>query len=91
MTWFKDNNGHITESKNKMHRLLYCPLCRKLISKGECQRLRQDKDGKLYEVKRYCYNKFSKIQRAERKTKREEKRQLGLSTVELSKIIKHIF
>jgi len=41
MTWFKDSNGHTLESKNKIHRLLYCPLCQKLISKADCQKLRQ--------------------------------------------------
>jgi hypothetical protein len=48
MNWFKDKNGHILESKNRIHRLLYCPLCQKLIFKVECQKLRQDKNGALY-------------------------------------------
>jgi hypothetical protein len=56
MTWFKDSNGHILESKNKIHRLLYCPLCQKLISKADCQKLRQSsKTRDLYPVKRYYY------------------------------------
>ena len=90
MTWFRDTNGHIIESKYKMHRLLYCPLCQKLISKVECLKLRQNKNGKLYEVKRYYYKKVSKIQRAKHKNQRQEKRQLMLSTIELSKIVKNM-
>jgi hypothetical protein len=45
MTWFQDDSHHILESKSNMHRLLYCPLCQKLISKTKCQKIRQDKDG----------------------------------------------
>jgi hypothetical protein len=90
MTWFKDNNGHILESKNMMHRLLYCPFCQKLIFKAECQKLRQDRYGNLYKVKRYHYDKLSKIERAEHKEEREVKRLQELSSFELSKIINHI-
>ncbi|HEY5630515.1 MAG TPA: hypothetical protein VIR31_00165 [Nitrososphaeraceae archaeon] len=89
MTWFEDSNRHIIESKNRMHRLLYCQLCQKLISKSECQKLRQDKEGNLYKVKRYHYDKLSKIARAERKEEREVKRLQELSDIELSKIVKH--
>ena len=91
MTWFQDNNSHIIESKNSMHRLLYCPLCQKLISKTQCQRLRQDKNGKLYEVKSYHYDRLSKIQRANRKQQKQAKRLQELSNNELSKIINHVF
>jgi len=42
MNWFKDSGGHIIESKNRTHRLLYCQLCQKLIFKSDCQKLRQD-------------------------------------------------
>ena len=72
-----------------MHRLLYCQLCQKLISKSECQRLRQDKEGNLYKVNRYHYDKLSKVARAERKEERQVKRLQELSGIELSKIIKH--
>jgi hypothetical protein len=89
MTWFEDTNRHIIESKNRMHRLLYCQLCQKLISKSECQKLRQDKEGNLYKVNRYHYDKLSKIARAERKEEREVKRLQELSGIELSKIVKH--
>ncbi len=61
MTWFKDSRGHTIESKNKIHRLLYCPLCKKLISKADCEKLRQSSRTKnLYPVKRYYY--YSKTQ-----------------------------
>ena len=39
-----------------MCRLLYCPLGRKLVSKTKCQKLRQDKDGNLYDVKVFMIN-----------------------------------
>jgi hypothetical protein len=91
MTWFQDTNYHILESKSNMHRLLYCPLCQKLISKTQCQKLRQDKRGNLYKVKTYYYDKLSKIERAKRKEQKENKRQQELSNVELSKITNHIF
>ena len=87
MTWFEDTNRHIIESKNRMHRLLYCQLCQKLISKSECQKLRQDKEGNLYKVNRYHYDKLSKVARAERKEEREVKRLRKLPSLELSKII----
>jgi hypothetical protein len=89
MTWFEDTNRHIIESKNRVHRLLYCQLCQKLISKSECQKLRQDKEGNLYKVNRYHYDKLSKVVRAERKEEREVKRLQELSDIELSKIVKH--
>lgn len=89
MTWFKDSNGHTLESKNKIHRLLYCPLCRKLISKADCQKLRQSsKTRNLYPVKRYYY--YSKMQLAERREEKEGKRFLALSNFELSKIVKRV-
>jgi hypothetical protein len=72
-----------------MHRLLYCQLCQKLISKSECQKLRQDKEGNLYKVNRYRYDKLSKVARGERKEEREAKRLQELSDIELSKIVKH--
>jgi hypothetical protein len=91
MTWFKDKCGHIMESRNKVHRLLYCSLCQKLVSKSQCQKLRQDKHGNLYEVKRYCYDKLSKIERAERREEKEVKRLQALPNVELSRIANRIF
>jgi hypothetical protein len=91
MTWFQDNNSHILESKSSMHRLLYCPLCQKLISKTQCQKLRQNKHGKLYKVKTYHYDKLSKIERAKRKQQAETNRMRELPNIELSKIVSHIF
>ena len=91
MTWFQDDNHHILESKNNMHRLLYCPLCQKLISKTDCQKLRQDKDGNLYKVKTYHYDKLSKLERTKRKEQKESKRQQEISNIELSKIVNHMF
>ena len=73
-----------------MHRLLYCQLCQKLISKSECQKLRQDKEGNLYKVNRYHYDKLSKVARAERKEEREVKRLHELQNVELIKIAKRV-
>ena len=91
MTWFQDSNYHILESKSNMHRLLYCPLCRKLVSKTECQKLRQDKHGNLYNVKTYHYDKLSKLERAKRKERKESKRQQEISNIELNKIVHRIF
>ena len=91
MTWFKDINMHIIESKNKSHRLIYCPLCQKLISKTQCQKLRQDKDGNLYKVNTYHYDKLSKLERAKRKEQNESKRRQELSNMELNKIVHHVF
>jgi hypothetical protein len=91
MTWFQDNNSYILESKSSMHRLLYCPLCQKLISKTQCQKLRQDKHGKLYKVKTYHYDKLSNIERAKRRQQKEIKRLQELPNIELSKIVNHIF
>jgi hypothetical protein len=79
------------ESKSSKHRLLYCPLCQKLISKTECQKLRQDKYGSLYKVKTYRYDKLSKVERAKRKEQKETKRLQKLPNIELSKIVNHIF
>ena len=91
MTWFQDNNHHILESKSNMHRLLYCPLCQKLISKIQCQKLTQDKHGNLYKVKTYHHDKLSKLERAKRKEQNESKRQQELSNIELNKIVHHVF
>jgi hypothetical protein len=89
MTWFKDINGHTLESKNKIHRLLYCPLCQKLISKADCQKLRQSsKTRNLYPVKRYYY--YSKTQLAERREQKEGRRLLAPLNFELSKIVKQV-
>ena len=82
MTWFQDNNYHILESKSNMHRLIYCPLCQKLVSKTQCQKLRQDK---------YHYDKLSKIERAKIKEQKEVNRMRELPNIELSKIASHIF
>ncbi len=91
MTWFKDNNGHILESKNKIHRLVYCPLCAKLLSKGDCKRLRQSiKNGNLYEVKSYRYSRLNKEERTRHREERDEKRVSELIGIELHKILKRI-
>jgi hypothetical protein len=90
MTWFKDNNAHILESKNKLHRLLYCPLCQKLLAKGECRRLRQDRYGRLYEVRRYNYDQAHRKQRFARRDHRKNERKKEASSLELSRIIRHI-
>lgn len=90
MTWFKDNNSHILESKNKLHRLLYCPLCQKLLAKGECQRLRQDRHGRLYEVRRYNYNRTHREQRLSRRYRRKDQKKKEASYLELSRIVKRI-
>jgi hypothetical protein len=91
MTWFQDTNYHILESKSNTHRLLYCSLCQKLISKTQCQKLRQGKHGKLYKVKIYHYDKLFKLERAKRKAQKESKRQEEISNIELSKIVHQIF
>ena len=70
-----------------MHRLLYCPLCQKLISKTKWQ----DKDGNLYNVKTYHYDKLSKLERTKRKEQKENKRLQELPNIELSKIVNHMF
>jgi hypothetical protein len=60
MTWFREpgGKGHVLESKSKIHQLIWCPLCQKLISKRSCIKLRQStKTGKLYQVKKYTYPK----------------------------------
>jgi hypothetical protein len=89
MTWFKDSNGHILESKNKIHRLLYCPLCRKLISKADCQKLRQSsKTRDLYPVKRYYY--YSKAQLAVHRQGNESERFIALPNIGLSKTVKRV-
>jgi hypothetical protein len=91
MAWFQDTNYHILESKSNMHRLLYCPLCQKLVSKTECQTLRQDKHGNLRNVKIYHYDKLSKLERTKRKEQKESKRQQEISNIELNKIVHRIF
>ena len=64
MTWFRDPYGHIIESKNKTHRLVYCLLCQKLASKSDCIKLRvSNRNGKLYEIKSYKYTKVPKMKR----------------------------
>jgi hypothetical protein len=89
LTWFEDTNRHKIESKNSIHRLIYCQLCQKLVSKSDCQKLRQDKYGNLYKIKRYHYDKVSKVKREEHKEEKEAKRLQELATLELSKIAKH--
>jgi hypothetical protein len=89
--WFKDSSGHVLESNNTIHRLLFCPLCQKLISKVECEKLRQSsRDGNLYKVRRYYYDKSSKTERAESREERQARRLAEMSIVELNKIIKRI-
>lgn len=90
MTWFKDVNAHVIESKNKSHRLLYCPLCQKLLAKAQCRRLRQDKNGKLYEVRRYNYDQYQRERRSDRRYRRKDQRRQEASSLELSRIIKRI-
>jgi hypothetical protein len=90
MNWFKDANGHILESKNRVHRLLYCSLCQKLTLKAQCQKLRSDKYGNLYEIKRYHYDKLSKLERVEKREKKEVKRLLELPKIELNRVVDHI-
>jgi hypothetical protein len=64
MTWFRDPYGHIIESKNKTHRLVYCSLCQKLASKSDCIKLRVSiRNGRLYETRSYKYQKASKMKR----------------------------
>ena len=48
------------------------------------KKLRQDKYGNLYKVKKYLYDKLSKIER-------EAKRLQELPKIEVSKILNHIF
>ena|SRR5918994_4336337 len=90
MTWFKDNNSHVLESKNKLHRLLYCPLCQKLLAKGECRQLRQDRHGKLYEVRRYNFDRSHREQRLASRSRRKDRRKQEVSSLELSRIVKRI-
>ncbi|HET6730522.1 MAG TPA: hypothetical protein VFH04_02880 [Nitrososphaeraceae archaeon] len=67
MTWFRDPYGHIIESRNKTHRLVYCSLCQKLASKSDCIRLRlSNRNGRLYEIKSYKYDKPSKVRRLQK-------------------------
>jgi len=88
MTWFKDSSGHTIESKNKIHRLLYCPLCKKLISKADCEKLRQSSRTKnLYPVKRYYY--YTKTQIESRSGLKERVPALS-PQIGLSKIINRV-
>jgi hypothetical protein len=60
MVWYKDPGGHVIESNNKKHRLLFCQRCQsggKLIMKSSCELLRCNSKGHLYKVKRYYYSK----------------------------------
>ena len=61
------------------------------IFKTKCQKLRQNKHGNLYNVKTYHYDKLSKLERAKRKEQKENKRLQDLSSIELSKIVDHMF
>jgi hypothetical protein len=89
--WFKDSSGHVLESNNTIHRLLFCPLCQKLISKVECEKLRQSsRDGNLYKVRRYYYDKSSKMKRAENREERQARRLAEMSKIELNKITKRM-
>jgi hypothetical protein len=45
----------------------------------------------MYEVKRYHYDKLSKIERAERKEEKEVKRLQELPRIELGKVINIFF
>ena len=85
MTWFRDPYGHIIESKNKTHRLVYCLLCQKLASKSDCIKLRvSNRSGKLYEIRSY---KYTKISRTNRPCKEESAKLLTNSTSEIRRVI----
>jgi hypothetical protein len=85
MTWFRDPYGHIIESKNKTHRLVYCLLCQKLASKSDCIKLRvSNRSGKLYEIRSY---KYTKISRANRPCKEESVKLLTNSATEIHGVI----
>jgi hypothetical protein len=85
MTWFRDPYGHIIESKNKTHRLVYCLLCQKLASKSDCIKLRvSNRSGKLYEIRSY---KYTKISRTNRPCKEESIKPLTNSTTEIHRVI----
>jgi hypothetical protein len=45
----------------------------------------------MYEVKRYHYDKLSKIERAERKEEKEVKRLQELPSIELGKVVNIFF
>ena len=85
MTWFRDPYGHIIESKNKTHRLVYCLLCQKLASKSDCIKLRvSNRNGKLYEIRSYKYTKGSRMKRP---YKEESAKPLNGSSNEIQRVI----
>jgi hypothetical protein len=85
MTWFRDPYGHIIESKNKTHRLVYCSLCQKLASKSDCIKLRVSiRNGSLYETRSYKYPKASKIKRPDLE---ESAKILNGSATDIQKVI----
>lgn len=88
MTWFRDPYGHIIESKNKTHRLVYCSLCQKLASKSDCVKLRvSNKNGKLYEIRSY---KYSKVSRMKRTYKEESAKSPKGSAHEIQRVFREI-
>jgi hypothetical protein len=91
VNWFKDPDGHILESNNKIYRLIHYALCQKLISKIECEKLRQSsRYGNLYKVRRHYYDSASKIKRAD-SIERHVRRLVELSRVESNKITTRIW
>lgn len=85
MTWFRDPYGHIIESKNKTHRLVYCSLCQKLASKSDCIKLRvSNRNGSLYETRSYKYSKPSKMKRLDIE---ESAKPLNGSATDIQKVI----
>ena len=85
MTWFRDPLGHIIESKNKTHRLVYCSLCQKLASKSDCIKLRvSNRNGKLYEIRSY---KYSKVSGTKRHSGEESTKLLKASEHEIQSVI----
>jgi len=92
VNWFKDPDGHILESNNKIYRLIYCALCQKLISKIECEKLRQSsRYGNLYKDRCYYYDNLSKIKCADSIEERHVRRLVELSKIELNKITTRIW
>jgi hypothetical protein len=90
MPWYKDNNGHILESKAQTHRLQYCPLCQKLIAKQDCIKLRQAKSGDLYEIKRYHYDRQEQQERQKKKRDKHSKKNECISLSELTRIVRQL-
>jgi hypothetical protein len=88
---FKDPNGHILESNNKIYGLINYALCQKLISKIEWEKLRQNsRYGNLYNVRRHYYDNASKIKRGGSIEERHVRPLVELSKIESNKITTRI-